>query len=75
MGIWDQFRPGLGDLAPNGRITRWDMPVRRILVPIVLPVLLYFYSPRWAPIVVIPCGLTFIWHAARAWREFTRRGL
>jgi hypothetical protein len=71
VSYWDEFRPRIQEYwGPRGVVARWDLTIRRLLVCVLVPIGLYFYSPNTAAIAVIPCSVAFVFLLRNAWRRF-----
>jgi len=57
------------DVAANGAnadgYDRAELQVLRIIVSILIPVALYFYSHWLAAIIAVPCGIACYWYVSQ----------
>ena len=52
---------------------RAEMLAARIIVSLLIPVVVYFYSPWMAAIVAVPCLMACYFYVARSVRKFLKK--
>jgi hypothetical protein len=72
----DQHRSSAGAERgdkPHDWHDRRKLQASRIMVSLLIPVVLYFYSPWLAAIVAVPCWIACYWYVSQSVRKFLKK--